>query len=346
MGDTAAKESSFIHFMRELEERYRCAAGLKNRSAYKIYYCQVRPASILTLGINPGGSPRDTLPNGRTRVDGTITAGSARFHENDEHDILDCKWKENVGLLELLTPLLGNDASRIRAEVVKTNLAFRRSPRKKDIDMSAAVAEAAPYLAEIVEVVRPDLVLLTGADLETFIRLFAQTSEVLVEAEQDKGVRHTVFAAARVTLKRPTKVVLAVQVAHASQFAWTYAKYHVVERIQELMRGVGGGRKRPESNGARNVVPERANPDDARPKLIVHSTRNTESGGIHAAMLAAIGPETLESLASKTGLPVDRIKDHCMYWSRPHPRRNVHRAAYVLTMTGWTIAPNVVFAFR
>ena len=45
-----------IQFMRDLEERYKRASGLRDRSQYKIFYSPVRPADILVLGINPGGS--------------------------------------------------------------------------------------------------------------------------------------------------------------------------------------------------------------------------------------------------------------------------------------------------
>ena len=46
-----------IDFMRVLEEEYRQVSGVKNRSEYKIFYGQVFPALILTLGLNPGRNP-------------------------------------------------------------------------------------------------------------------------------------------------------------------------------------------------------------------------------------------------------------------------------------------------
>src|SRR5450631_172673 len=125
-------------FMRDLEARFMQASGFADRSAYKIFYCQVRQAPILTLGINPGGSPANTNPDGRKHRDGIVAAASASFFERDEHDIIDCEWRENTGLRRVLTPLVGGELSRIRSEVVKTNLAFHRSAKKTDINIEAA----------------------------------------------------------------------------------------------------------------------------------------------------------------------------------------------------------------
>ena len=46
--------TEFTRFMEDLEQRFKLATGLPDRSQYKIFYAQVRPASVLTLGINPG----------------------------------------------------------------------------------------------------------------------------------------------------------------------------------------------------------------------------------------------------------------------------------------------------
>src|SRR5260221_10929648 len=113
-------DSETTCFMRDLEGRFRLATKLPDRSFYKIFYGQIHPAEILALGINPGGAPANTNSDGRTHKDGVIAAASAGYYENDEHDILDCEWRENNGLRRLLMPLLGGEAARIRAGVVKT----------------------------------------------------------------------------------------------------------------------------------------------------------------------------------------------------------------------------------
>jgi hypothetical protein len=225
------------NFMRELEARFKLATQLPDRSRYKIFYGQIHPAKILTLGINPGGDPENTNSDGRTHKDGVVAAASGSYYEDGEHDILDCEWRENKGLRRLLTPLLNGDAARIRTDVVKTNLAFRRSAKATHINVQAAVAETAPFLTEIIETVRPELVLLTGPAISAFTSHFASQTTVLAPPEKDEKTKQTVFAASRVTLRRPSIEVLVVQVAHASQFSWTYERYGVADRILALMHG-------------------------------------------------------------------------------------------------------------
>jgi hypothetical protein len=227
-------DTSFTPFMRDLEARFKRAASLEDRANYKIFYCQVRPAPILTLGINPGGAPSNTNPDGRTHKDGAIAAASASFYENNEHDILDCDWRENSSLRSLLAPLLDGGESAIRGNVVKTNMAFHRSAMKKDIDIGAAMDQAAPFLTEIINVVRPIKILLTGVALAEFTNRFAARSTVLVAPERDPDVKQIVFAAASATLRQGGAEVLVVQLAHASQFGWTYARYNVAKRIAAL----------------------------------------------------------------------------------------------------------------
>jgi hypothetical protein len=99
-------------FMYELEESFREASGLQNRSGYKIFYGRVHPAPILTLGINPGGSPNETSADGTMQAGGAKASASASYFENDEHDVLDCEWKENGGIRKLLMPLVGGDPNR------------------------------------------------------------------------------------------------------------------------------------------------------------------------------------------------------------------------------------------
>jgi hypothetical protein len=228
-------ESSHSAFMRQLEEQFRQATGLTSRASYKIFYGQVKPAPILTLGVNPGGVPSQISQDGTRQLDGRSASSSAAFFENDENDILDCEWKENHGLRSLLYPLVGADPARFRAEIVKSNLAFRRSARKTDLDINAAYHEAAPFLAQVISRVSPRLVVLTGASLSAFVGRFASKVTTLAPAERDPGVKQLVFAACRAALVGCSKEAMVVQVAHASQFAWTYARYRVPERIIELV---------------------------------------------------------------------------------------------------------------
>lgn len=223
-------------FMRDLERRFKDATQLPDRSRYKIFYGQIHPAPILSLGINPGGSPDDISSDGKTHRNGAIAAASASYYEQGDHDILDCEWRENKGLRRLLGSLLDGDVARIRTEVVKSNMAFRRSAKTSHINVQAAMTETAPFLAEIIEVVSPKLVLLTGPSLAIFTSTFAIRTTVVAPPEKDDKIKQTVFAAARALLGSRVNEALIVQVAHASQFSWTYERYGVAEKILALLQ--------------------------------------------------------------------------------------------------------------
>lgn len=227
-------DTPFTPFMRDLEARFRRATNLPDRAYFKIFYGQVRPAPILTLGINPGGVPLNTNADGRTHKDGVVAAASASFFENDEHDILDCQWRENPGLRTVLTPLVGGSPQMIRKGVVKSNMAFHRSAKKKDIDINAAMDQTAPFLAELIGVVRPSKVLLTGVSLKDFNDRYASESTIIAPPERDLRIKQIIFAACRSRLRETGDDVLVVQLAHASQFGWTYARYQVAERIAQI----------------------------------------------------------------------------------------------------------------
>jgi hypothetical protein len=188
------------------------------------------------LGINPGGDPANVHSDGRTNIDGSIAAASATFYEKDEHDVLDCSWPENTGLLKVLTPLMGGDKSRIRTGVVKTNLAFQRSAKKTDINIESAMNLTHSYLSEMIAVVQPSLVLLTGVPIIEFTDRYAIESEVVASQERDPSVKQVVFEASRVTLNCADSNALVVRLAHASQFGWTYERYGVAEKISRLMQ--------------------------------------------------------------------------------------------------------------
>jgi hypothetical protein len=233
--------------MRGLEEEYRRVSGLKNRSEYKIFYGQVFPAPILTLGLNPGGTPEGTSQDGTRQKDGSRASSSASYFEQDENDILDCDWRENIGLRKLLLPLVGHDHNRFRSEIVKTNMAFRRSRAVSDIDLAVAEREAVPFIEAIIDRVSPRLIILTGPSIDRFLSLYALDSRPLTETIKAPGINHVVFAASAARLRSIDRETIVVQVAHASRFAWTYERYGVVTKISGLTGNAIGQRGSTES---------------------------------------------------------------------------------------------------
>lgn len=224
-----------IEFMRYIEEQFQAESEFKNRSLYKIFYGQIFPAPILTLGLNPGGNSKETSEDGTSQNDGSPASSSSSYFEEMENDVLDCDWPENVGLRRLLLPLVGNDTGRFRREIVKTNIIFRRSSRLKEIDRVAAERESAPFVDKIIAYVKPRLIVLTGPDIQSFVTTHTRSSYFITETIREPQINHVVFAAKAARLRASDHDAIIVQVAHASQFSWTYERYSVSARILEIM---------------------------------------------------------------------------------------------------------------
>ncbi len=167
--------------------------------------------------------------------DGSPASSSASYFENMENDILDCEWPENIGLRKLLLPLLNHDQNRFRNEIVKTNVMFRRSPKVSGVNPIVAESEARPFIGKIVARVRPRLIILTGAGIDNFLTMHAVEVRPLSETIKDLGVNQVVFAAKMARMRSVDHETVVVQVAHASQFNWTYDKYGVSAKIAWLM---------------------------------------------------------------------------------------------------------------
>jgi hypothetical protein len=231
-----------VDFMRALEKEYRKVSGVKNRSEYKIFYGQVFPSPILTLGLNPAGTPEGTSEDGTRQKDGSPASSSGSYFEHMENDILDCDWRENTGLRKLLLPLVSHDHNRFRSEIVKTNIAFRRSPAVRDIGLAVAEREAVPFIESIMAWVSPRLIVLTGPSIDRFLTLYALDSRPLTETIKAPRINHVVFAATAARLRSVDRETIVVQVAHASQFAWTYERYGVPSKIAGLIgKAIGQG---------------------------------------------------------------------------------------------------------
>jgi hypothetical protein len=280
-----------VDFMRTLETDYRQVSGLKNRSEYKIFYGQVFPVTILTLGLNPAGTPEGTSEDGTRRKDGSRASASASYFEQMENDILDCEWPENTGLRKLLLPLVGNDQARFRCEIVKSNIAFRRSGEVRDIDLAAAEEEAVPFIEKIIDRVKPRLIVLTGVGLDRFLRLYAGEGRPLSETIRDPGVKHVVFAAAAARMRSADRETVVVQVAHASQFSWTYEKYSVAAKIIRLM-GCSGAQEYSTESGVQSTA-------TSTPSELPTSVRGRQSPQAHAAPIVSISNPRLSELATR-----------------------------------------------
>jgi len=168
----------YVTRMKEIERRYCALATLSGRSYYTVFYSPVRPADILVLGCNPGGDPTTVHWDGVNRLKGMTSpaAASLSYFENDEHNMLDCDYPEN-NTTAIVLNLVGGDEAEFRRNVVKTNLAFRRSPGLDNVPkyhngmtLTQAYAEARPFIKEIFDLVQPELVILEGSIFDHFMK--------------------------------------------------------------------------------------------------------------------------------------------------------------------------------
>ncbi len=216
-----------VELMRDLERRYQAASGLTDPLLYKIFFCQIRRADILALGINPGGLDPKDIKNG------TKTGASAGYYENNEHDLLDCSWAESW-VRELFAPLVGGNREDVRRRVVLTNRAFKRTRREGDLDNDAAT-QAQSFLEEIIEVVHPELILLIGGSLKGFSDRYCSEDYVpIYRRDRESRPRWNILEAGRLTLRNSRREVLGVKVPHISRFRWMYKTYGIPGEIRKL----------------------------------------------------------------------------------------------------------------
>lgn len=226
-----------VAVMKNIEFSYKNTTGLVDRSQYKIFYGKLKPVDVLLLGVNPGGDPNKTSKDGAWQNSGERASASDSFYESDESDIVDCVWKENIGIMKLLMPLYGGVA-KIREKVGKTNLVFRRSPSIKvfskyhSVDIGAARKEAVPFLNDMMKVFDPRVIIISGESIDGFTGQYGVEVGEKTERVIASNINQTVYESRLIKLCSTNHLALAVRVAHASQFSWTYERFDVNDRIK------------------------------------------------------------------------------------------------------------------
>ncbi len=142
-------------FMKDLDERYRNASGLRERRFYSIFYSQIVASKLLVLGYNPGGDPESWDES---------QLASTTFYEGGEHEYVDCHYKIANAMREFLQTVLGLSSYDAIRSIPKTNLIFRRSVGQNSLtsDQDEAIRESLPFLEEIISRVNPKVILLEG----------------------------------------------------------------------------------------------------------------------------------------------------------------------------------------
>ena len=169
-----------MDFMSEIDSRFKTETGITERRYYKIYYSHVHAFPLLVLGQNPGGE-----------TDGTDLVASTGYFENYEHDFACFRSNSQYSLArpmcELLSKTLDTDLVSDIRHIPVTNVIFRRSRNTSALNVSPAKAavESAPFLAEIVKVVNPRVILLIS---KTAYDLFIKNHCANIEEYASKSI--------------------------------------------------------------------------------------------------------------------------------------------------------------
>jgi hypothetical protein len=218
-----------VRWMQDLDRRYREHTGLGIES-YKIFYSLIKPAPLLILGINPGGSPaafsrevREFYPSLWVR---RILENNFWF-ENGEHEYADCNYPIARVMNRFLQQVTELDSGGVRG-IPKTNMVFRRSPSVDEFQvihrksLEEAEAESRPFVQEILCRVSPQVILLEGMKaLDLFqsahgVGPAVQLLEPVMAEYRGRSVRFCVAASIGVkALNRPVKVIA---IGHPSTF--------------------------------------------------------------------------------------------------------------------------------
>lgn len=231
-------EASDIEFMRTTETEFKEKTGFIDRSRYKIFYSPVWKAKMLVLGINPGGNCNDVASDGvRDNKGRSPHSSSASYFEKGEHDLIDCSYREQKGLLKLLIPIFGSEEN-VRRNVVKTNMAFARSPNVGSLAIDHAIDEATPFLRRILTRTAPELILLAGVRLDEFWKRHCDKDWFFQIHPRSVEYKQTIIESASVRLFGG-HTCIAVAVAHASQWSGIYKRHNVPGKVIELMQRHG-----------------------------------------------------------------------------------------------------------
>ncbi len=135
--------------MADVDRRFRGSSGLTSRADYSIFYGPLRPSRLLMINANPGGSP----DNYRI-VD--LAAG--------EHEYIEGRHSGPTTRngAEILMHIAGSSDSESIRGVQVLNRYFRRSPTVQTKLQRAHMAEARPFLAELIQYIRPQALLFGG----------------------------------------------------------------------------------------------------------------------------------------------------------------------------------------
>lgn len=151
--------------MRDIESRYQKASGLQSRDYYSIFYGPLMRSKILMINANPGGSPDnyrvvDVFKGEHEYIEGRSSGPTTRNGA------------------AILLGIVRTDENLRGVQVL--NRFFRRSPGRpsKSVE-NAYMAEAKPFLVELIKFIQPEAIIFGG---DGGVRLFADAHGAKLKA--------------------------------------------------------------------------------------------------------------------------------------------------------------------
>lgn len=171
-----------LDLMQSIEQRYQSTSGLKSRDHYSIFYGPLRPSNLLVLNANPGGSPDDYKV-----VD--VMKGEHEYIEGRQSGPTTAKGAE------ILQHLVGSCRPDDIRGIQVFNRFFRRSRLRPSARLeSEYMAEARPFLQELITFVRPEAILFGGdAGVDLFTRAHGGEAEGDIPLMGPNGTHDAVY---------------------------------------------------------------------------------------------------------------------------------------------------------
>jgi hypothetical protein len=168
--------------MRNIEQRFRTKTGIQSRDFYSIFYGPLKPSKFLMINANPGGTPEnykivDVLAGEHEYIEGRNSGPTTRNGA------------------EILQFIAATDDSEAIRGVQVLNRFFRRSPMRPDsATESKYVAEAKPYLQELINYIQPEAILFGGdASVAAFAKAHGGTVNGRTPIMGPNGSREAVY---------------------------------------------------------------------------------------------------------------------------------------------------------
>lgn len=160
---------SALRFKRQIESEFEKETNLVGRDYYSAFYSIPQKSPVVWLNQNPGGTPE----NYRILSDDELAHGRHEFWHGDG--------RTSKATGQFLQRLFGGPQRKLRS-IQGTNVAWERSRKGSDINLSAAANRTAPFLNRYLQYVQPSVLIFGGSEA---YRLFLEAQGATVSATHE-----------------------------------------------------------------------------------------------------------------------------------------------------------------